>query len=322
MIQTLLSIGVAQRMCFFSHNDLCSWNIILTYFTYEQAFDYLIDINQVYRVYSTAIPVILDFDKSHVVYDLQSFTPYLSFDSYHDALCLMINCVYNILKYQSLDENDKKKLLYIFKASVCDKVYCPKESIQNISDLRLFLEDAHKYAHITFSPKGRLNERTPMDMVHVLRQEYRPTYIGQTRILNTVERHEYVLYRNIGSPESIPHIPQISDEHVHPLLKLYLQQLFHRDTDEEEDRKECTLRDIHLPLISDSSQDGVYDFPPKYLDFLNIFVELLSSDGPYKLLPGERACLLQTTQNYLKDRMSIFAYSKHLINFKLQRNIL
>lgn len=318
MLQTLLSISVAQRTCFFTHNDLNIWNIILTYYSTEQIHDYLVDVDDIYRVYSTIIPVIIDFDKSHAVYDLQSFTPYSPFSKYHDTLCLLVNSIYNILKYQKLSFSDEKNLLYLFKESLCDPIYCPKENIQTTGDLYKFLDVSHKFAHISFSNKGDLYTRTPMYVIKLLKTIYKPSYFGHTKIINLFDKVTTVEYRNAGKIHKsvLPVLPA----GIHPFLELYYKQLFDFPCDRS--TKNHSLDRINIPVLTDNDVSGVYDFPIKYLDYLNIFVELLCSGGKHQLSYEEKRDLLQAVQIYLNTRESIYTYSKHLINFKLQRNIL
>lgn len=317
-MQVLLSISVAQRVCFFTHNDLNIWNIILAYHSSEQIHDYLIDLNRIYRVYTTVVPVLIDFDKTHVVYDLQSFTPYLPYDSYHDTLCLLINSMYNVLKYQKLSSFDERNMLFIFRETLCDSIYCPRETINSIHDVRKFLDTAHKFAHISFSNKGQLKTRTPMHAFKILKTLYKPTYIGQSKIINIIDSVQTVEYRNLGIMKTPTQVPV----GIHPFLELYYKQLFYDPQIQRSDSDTYTLDRINIPLVSTEESVGIYDFPSKYLDYINIFIELLSNGGGHQLTHHEKDKLLQSVQNHLNTRESIYIYSKHLINFKLQRNIL
>lgn len=320
MIQILLSISVAQRVCFFTHNDLNSWNIILKKYTTEQVFDYLVDVNNIYRVYTTTVPVILDFDKSHVVFELQSFSQQLGFNPYHDTLCLLINSLYNIFKYQQLSSTEERSLLFLFKRTICDPLYCPEYSIKTISDMKLFLEQAHKYSHLSFSNKGNLYSRTPNSVITLLKNMFKPCYMSGVKILNNMNLVTSVENRNIGTPKRTPTIPK----NVHPFLQLYLKQLFFTDTQDgdEINREAFKLDKISIPILSETNKIGIYDFPSKYLDYINIFIEILCSGGPYQLLKDEKNSLTNALKPYLDIREKIYIYSKYHVNFKLQRNIL
>ena len=317
MIQSLLAISVAQRMCFFTHHDLCPWNIILKPCDSEQIVDYLVDINQLYRVYTTCVPVIIDYDKSHAVYDLQSFKHFFEYQPYQDALCLLISSIYNIIRYQKLAPLDQKTLLFILKQSIIDPIYCP--SLDSFEDIKHFLNEAHKYSHISFSSKGELENRTPQSLIHLLMSQYKPNYSSQSRVraINSVQKTTSILYTNIHRWNTHP-VNRITQ--CHPFLTLYQKQLFETDPYEEPDRDPITMDRLIIPKFQKHSSLLIY--PSKTLEFLNILCELVSHGGNHQLLDSEKKAILPQIQNYLKDRWEIYLYSKVLINFKLSRNIL
>jgi hypothetical protein len=331
MIQTLLAISVAQRMCFFTHHDLCPWNIILSPRSKEEAIDYIVDLEQIYRVYTTCVPVIIDYDKTHVVYDLQSFKHFFGFQPFQDALCLFISSIYNIIRYQKLSTVDQKKLLFLFNQTIQDPVYCP--NVKTFEDMVHFLDDAHKYAHISFSNKGNLLKKNPIHLIRLLISQYRPGYSSQSnaRVVNTIEQTQFVLYTN-SYRWNLPKIHL--ERNVHPILELYLKQVEELATKntqelqtlgfEEPDREASRLHRICLPTfqVHTNQWASIPVYPSKYLEFLNILIEVANQGGTYRLLPEERESLIHELQNYLNTMDEIYSYSKVLINFKLSRNIL
>ncbi|NBP58531.1 hypothetical protein EBU71_18750, partial [bacterium] len=331
MIQTLLSVSVAQRMCFFTHHDLCPWNIVLAPYSQEQAIDYIVDVNQIFRVYTTCIPIIIDYDKTHVVYDLQSFKHFFGFQPFQDALCLLVSSIYNIVRYQKLSPVDQKKLLFLFNQTIQDPVYCP--NVKTFEDMVQFLDEAHKYAHISFSNKGSLLKKNLSNVIRLFISQYRPGYSSQSkaRVINTVEETRYALYTNIYRWGAL----KLDLEYnIHPILKLYVQQLeelsiadIHKLQTlefEEPERQELVIHRIGLPVIQNhvNQWSSIPVYPAKYLEFLNMLVEVANQGGTYRLLDQERKQLVTILQNYLNTAEQIYSYSKVLINFKLTRNIL
>ena len=69
LIQVCFALKVAQNRCGFVHYDLTPWNIILARLPNPVQFDYLISYNEIYRVNTTVIPVIIDYGKSHVIHN-------------------------------------------------------------------------------------------------------------------------------------------------------------------------------------------------------------------------------------------------------------
>jgi hypothetical protein len=146
--------------------------------------------------------------------------------------------------------------------------------------------------------------------------------------LNIVESTEVLEYRNLGRIQFDTNgFKRIHESNLHPFLKLYYQQLQYQPKTEQMfdsiDRSSYTLDHLTLPVIQEPLlEQQLYDLPSKYLDYLNLLLELAYNGGPYMLKREERKTLVEYLQNYLKDRKQIYIYSKHLIKFKLTRNIL
>lgn len=325
MIQSILAILVAQRECFFRHNDMCSWNILISEYPEEHIFDYLVldekNVAHVVRIYTTCIPIIIDYDKVDVIYDLQ-FIPagileyareYPQFPKYHDVLCLFLNSVFNILKFQQsrLTPSEKDLLLYLFRECVTDPVYCPRESIKNLEDVSKFLHDAHKFANLSFSHKGELLYRSPFQMFELFQKWYKVSHFGNRNILNTVEKQPpFYCYRNVVFTENV----FLFSEQECGLLRIYANQLMRNEEDISFPEGENWT--VNLPRVPTESH--VTDVPKKYQNILNILLEIAMgfSDKP------SQDRFLALIQNNLKTISDIYAYSKYLVKFKLQRNIL
>lgn len=322
MLQTVLAIGVAQRACFFTHHDLCPWNIVMSTSPREQIFDYLLAPDKVIRVYTNWFPVILDYDKSHVVVELQSFSHFFGYHSYQDILCLLVSCLYNITKYQKLRPEEEHQLLVLFTESLCDPVYCPREQIQSYADMVQFLREAHRYAHISFAPKGALSERSVVDVTHLLMGLHRPTF---TQRCEVVEGVQYRFLRGVR-PDRIQETFAGIERELHPLLALAWKQTFWPfipdAEDDGEDRPTLDIPRVYFPQLGEWNADSILALSPRYLDHLNLLVDLLCDNGPYRLRAEERLALYPYVQNESIIRTNILAYSKHLTKIKLTRNIL
>lgn len=317
MIQIILSLSVAQRICFFTHYDLCSWNIILQRYPSANIVDYMINSDCIYRVWTNVIPIIFDYDKSYIIHELQSFScNYKNFSSYQDILCLFVNCVHNIFKFQKLTRTEEDNLLYLSKNIIVDPIYCPQDTINNIKDLKIFLNDAHKYSHLIFSNKGNLDNRNTMSVLELFKMLYKPMYNNPDKALQQVDKVSEYIHRNIGD------IPKRNIPHVHPILNLYLQQIRTCTSTEIIQRPEYEIKNINIPQISEAQFETIHDVPKNYLEFINILEELIVNSGPYKLSVKEKSKIKNFLINTGDVRKTIYKYSKYLVNFKLQRNIL
>jgi hypothetical protein len=329
MLQTVLAIGVAQRACFFTHHDLCPWNIVLSTSPREQILDYLVSSDFIVRVYTQCFPVIIDYDKSHMVVELQSFSHFFGYQPYQDVLCLLVSCLYNITKYQSLRPEEEHQLLVLFTETLCDPVYCPRDRIRSYSDMVHFLHEAHRYAHISFFPKGDLVHRSVAEVAHLLMGLHRPTF---TQRCERVPGVQYRFLRGVR-PDRIQETFQTMEtgyssdcSGLHPLLVLAWKQMFWTfipdAEDDGEERPTVTIPRIYLPTLETWANDSILSISPRYLDELNCLMDLFCDDGPYRLRSDERLALYAYIQNESMIRANILAYSKHLTKIKLTRNIL
>ena len=71
LVQLAFALEVAQRRCGFVHYDLTPWNVMIQELPTPVVFDYVIDSENIYRINTKLIPVIIDYGKSHVIYENQ-----------------------------------------------------------------------------------------------------------------------------------------------------------------------------------------------------------------------------------------------------------
>lgn len=322
LIQTFLAIGVAQRACLLTHHDLCPWNIILMKVAREQTIDYLLAPYHTIRVYTTLIPVILDYDKSHVVHELQCFSHFFGYQSYQDVICLLVSSLYNVIKHQPLRPEEQRQLLWLFTESLCDPVYCPAEEIRTFDDVARFLQQAHRYAHISFAPKGQLFSRSVDTVIRTLMGLHQPMFGQQCEPVNHFQ-HRFL--RGV-QPQRIVELNESIDTILPPLLALHWRQWFHaflpEPEDDFDDRPKIRFGAITLPHTIEFKTDSILLLSPRYLDLWNMIIEMISDGGPYRLSAEERMQLNRFAENDLKIREEILAYAKHLTKIKLTRNIL
>jgi len=321
-MQIMLSIAVAQRMQFFMHNDLCPWNIILHQAREKKLNDYLIDLDQVYRITSKTIPIIIDYDKSSCVYQMQWFEPsstYLKYSTFQDCLCYLNTSIYNIVRFQKnrLSIIEQRILLQIFKDTLTDPVYCPLEDIQSFQDMVYFLDESHKYAHITFSHKGNLHKKTPMDVFNIFSGWYTNPSTEQTcKMVQYVEHTNYTNNIRFYTPLKAK-FEHLSETLRNPLLKSYIQ---HKYLGKIQKSKKCLKNlNIELPIMDDQyTKNRFFFYPTYYLDHINLFLEMIHSSG---CCGQNRNILIEQLRPYLNTRLEILSYSKYLVDFKLQKNI-
>lgn len=155
VLQIALSIHMAQNICGFVHYDLTPWNIILQTYSEKINIDYLISYNNVIRVNTMISPTIIDYGKSHVIYDGKHYglvNMYKANPS-QDVITLLVTSIDQILNvrtkngdYRQLSHNEFYDLLHL--SNFLSGTAYRRERFTNSRDLRGFLRKAKRYASL------------------------------------------------------------------------------------------------------------------------------------------------------------------------------
>ena len=160
--QLCLSLQVAQNTCGFVHYDMVPWNIILQY-SKDAVVDYVISPDNIVRVKTNMIPVIIDYGKSHVIFNGKhhGFINMFKASSIQDVLSLLLTSLQIIISKQNL--GNKINNLLILANFITGTTY-RKDKFTSIKELRKFLKTATKYSTMCYSNKYELEQKTPMDL--------------------------------------------------------------------------------------------------------------------------------------------------------------
>ena len=196
LIQICLSLEVAQNKCGFVHYDLTPWNIMLKRTRTLQKIEYKINYNKTVAIRTTIIPIIIDYGKSHIVYDNvhHGFTNKFKMSTIQDVISLLLSSVSQIISKVKLNQKDFRSLIFISNF-ISKTTYCPEE-FKNANSIRTFFFQARKYTNLTYNSKHELEQYTPMNFVnHILklRHQYNfPYYISNNSISNISETSRQV----------------------------------------------------------------------------------------------------------------------------------
>ena len=172
LIQISLALHTAQQQYLFIHYDLYPWNILLTYSKEPVEVVYYTDKKYI-RFHTKIIPVIIDYGKSHCVYNNQhyGFIKPFSSSTVHDILCILLSSMYVLLDKRTLT---KKELHYIFNLSTffSGTKYTNGKYFSTTYDLKQFVGYNKKFAQMINSKKYELEEKTPLDFVDFLATKF------------------------------------------------------------------------------------------------------------------------------------------------------
>ena len=110
-------------------------------------------------------PVIIDYGKSMVNDELilEMVTPC----RFHDTLTLMMTSLHDLLKYNTLSDNDSKRILK-FSNFIGNTQYTNNETFRNIKQLKNFIYMNKKFDKMLYSNKYELTKLTPLDLYNFL----------------------------------------------------------------------------------------------------------------------------------------------------------
>ena len=168
LTQISLALCVAQEHCAFTHYDLTPWNIILSIMpkNTEVPFDYVIS-SKAWRHKSKIIPIIIDYGKSHAIYNGCNFGIIDQFrtSTIQDVITILLTSIEKIL-HKRLNGEDTKVLMKL--ANFISGTGYRKNVFKSENELKSWISKATKYSEIIKADKCELEERSPWDFVKFL----------------------------------------------------------------------------------------------------------------------------------------------------------
>jgi hypothetical protein len=188
LVQICFALKVAQNRCGFVHYDLTPWNIILSRLKQPVSFDYFISHNNIYRVTTNVIPVIIDYGKSHVIHN-----------GYHYGLINMFNSsvsqdIFTLL-VKSIDIILTKKIPQ-YEFNLIFKLSNFLRTFNSSKEIKSYISKTKKYQELTVLNKHELH-KDPIDLVN---------YIMSTGILREQPFQKVEVYKqmmNFGNPRQV-----------------------------------------------------------------------------------------------------------------------
>ena len=158
-----LTLAVAQQHYGFVHNDLCPWNIIIKTYKTKQHVVYSFK-DQIYTVDSFVLPILIDYDKSHIIHEDFHYGIIHPFktSTFQDCFSIMINSIYEFCA-RKVNGYELQILLYLVNFLTSTDFHPLK--IGNLKDLIDFLNMNKKYNELVYRNKCELEQLTPFDFL-------------------------------------------------------------------------------------------------------------------------------------------------------------
>lgn len=172
LLQLSLALYIAQRDHCFVHNDLTPWNIIIQKHKEVKEYDYIIDHKTVYHIKTNITPVIIDFGKSHVVYNKMhyGFINMYKTSTIQDVLSLITTSIYDVTNNPK--NNKYIKDIITISNFISGTQYRNKNFFETgrngLGEIRYFFNKTKKYEYLISSQKYELENKTPLAFVKYL----------------------------------------------------------------------------------------------------------------------------------------------------------
>jgi hypothetical protein len=196
ILQLCLALQVAQQNCCFVHNDLTPWNIIIKELETPIYVEYKLSYKKIIRLKTDIIPVIIDYGKSHVIYDNKhhGFINMFKFSTSADIMTLLITSIYQIITEKLLPKNDFNNLLKL--ANFMSNTTYYNSTFINSKELKMFLHNAKKYSNLISEYRYELENKTPLNLFEYIRSNIRYKF-------DIEKTNSYSSHHEEGDPEQV-----------------------------------------------------------------------------------------------------------------------
>lgn len=166
--QLALTLQVAQNNCALVHYDLTPWNIIINILPEEQEFDYILSHEHIIRVKTKIVPVIIDYGKSHVIYNNihYGFINMFNVSTIQDIITILIKSLEQVIQIPL--NSDFKYLLHLANFMSGNKYR--ETPFTSAKDLKSWLKKVKNYSHLISSDKDTLENKTPISLLNYIRK--------------------------------------------------------------------------------------------------------------------------------------------------------
>jgi len=147
VLQVSCSLVIAQTLYGFVHHDLKPWNVIISILSEPVMIEYFLRVDNgqeiVYKIKTKYIPIIVDYGKSHVVYNNVHYgiiDPF-KINKNIDLITMLVSTINElILRKANVENVDPQDLLYIVN-------FLSKEKVKNIFELKNFISKNKKFGN-------------------------------------------------------------------------------------------------------------------------------------------------------------------------------
>jgi hypothetical protein len=286
LVQLSVLLQFLQREIGFIHFDLYPWNIIIRENTQRHTFSFPIDTNKNITFTPRFFPVLIDFGKSHVVYQNMHFVMIEPFHLHlhQDIFSILISGLFILIQYHKLKHADIVRVIklinYISKTSYTR--FCAFETLHQI---KAFLRVKKKYSNMLMNDKSEFHRVEPIQFF-----QYLTTHFHIDMSTHSPSTNDFILSSEV-------HFSRFYC--IHEACSVF-----------NIDRSICDplaiFWDDHDPLKCQTSSNSIHNLFKMYMDH----VMLSTVFHPQRDDPNALIHMMKTHLDSIKHRVNI-RYKKH-----------
>lgn len=344
ILEISLALHIAQNECGFVHYDMAPWNIMLLENVDQISYDYVLRHDYIVRVKTNLIPIIIDYGKSHVLYENMHYgtiNPY-KINKCQDIITLLITSLTQICKYQTLNHSDIKDVLTLANFIANTKYLSlrlphNKQRFTHFTELKQFLHNAHKYDDILNSNKYELEDKTPLDLYEYILKNFKYkfnvenvfTYKNnmQTNITSEVFHDDGITLPN-EKILAYYYIQQLlRNGQSHEILSTYFDKICNMENSKLFCFEKHFMLDENLQcfdettfLLPEKMHNLVVNIkkPLNFIHLKELLENILLNDGPFKVIKKDRLFIYTAYDRLLNT--DFITLKTCLANFYTMRN--
>jgi hypothetical protein len=313
LVQIMLSLHIAQRVCSLVHYDLTPWNIVIKEYDEPITIKYNIEKDLVYTVKTRIVPIIIDMGRSHIVHNNEHYGKInlLKCSTIQDVLTLLITSLYELSTIKNIDTDSILKIANFITGTKYHYKRFIKTGKDGLGNLRFFLQKYKKYTELICSNKYELETKTPIDLIEYLGNNF-TINLNRARTNNVGDLdwryvYEYAISKTPDKVYSkcIKRICKTDFNYDDPINTLYkIQQLgiYYKEKEVHEYLRDCykTLTSRNMFLIQ-------HDSPKSCLEITED--TFLFKDRIRDILNKNRDIVIDNKENMTQKVYSLLLYN-------------
>jgi hypothetical protein len=155
-LQVCLALEIAQKHINLVHHDLCPWNIVIKKLPKPKTFDFIINKDEIYRLKTDVVPVIIDMEKSHIVYKNKHYgvVDIFSCSTNTDIISYLLTTLNECISHNKLSSELSLSFVSILK------------DFSSLKELKYYLDENCKFQKRINASYSNTKLTRPLDLLH------------------------------------------------------------------------------------------------------------------------------------------------------------